>query len=46
MTEEDIIKKLQDRINELELVLRKISNFNSLGKTLKIEEEIIKVLND
>jgi len=46
MTEEDIIKKLEDKVEKLELTLRKISTLNSLGKTLQIEEIIIKALNE
>jgi len=46
MTEEDIIKKLEDKVDQLEQTLRKISTLNSLGKTLQIEEIIIKALNE
>jgi len=46
MNQEDIIESLEKRIAQLEKAIREISTLNSLGKTLKINEIIIKALNE
>ena len=46
MNQEDIIESLEKRIAQLEQAIREISTLNSLGKTLKINEIIIKALNE